>query len=362
MTELLTADSEFDALERLHELGCTDGLPVVIPTPERVGRMVLASGLDGDLLLGDMGPNQGRCTVEKLASAAVMAGCLPDHMPVVVAAANAVIDPTFDLTEMQATTHSIAPLVIVNGPARSWCGGIHGGFGALGPGYRANASIGRALRLAMINIGGGRSGSSDMALFGQPGKFTMCLAEDEENSPFEPMHTLLGFAADESTVTVLGVDSPQSVIGVSDADDPTVADRLLHSLAKAIASPTTNNAALRGGQAAIAINPDHAAVLAAAGHDLASIREGVVERAVISGADLLASAGTMGGVDPSATYSCFRDVEDLLVFVAGGGGLYSLAFPSWCAGPHNNRAVTKPIEVGQACEIPALVNLRNDAL
>ena len=149
---------------------------------------------DGDLVLGEMGPNLGVCTVEKLAIAAVMAGCTPDHVPVVVAAARAVMDPVFDLTEVQATTHAISPLVIVNGPARQACGGVHGGFGALGPGHRANASIGRALRLAMINIGGGRSGTADMALLGHPGKFTFCLAEDEEESPFPPLHTSRGYA------------------------------------------------------------------------------------------------------------------------------------------------------------------------
>ena len=357
----LEAIDENEALEQLHALGCTDGLPVVIPTPERVQRMVLATGLDADMSLGTMGPNQGDCTVEKLAAAAVMAGCLPDHAPVVLAAARAVIDPRFDLTEMQATTHAIAPLIIVNGPARDWCG-VHGGFGALGPGYRANASIGRALRLAMINVGGGRSGTSDMALMGHPGKFTMCLAEDQDNSPFAPMHQMLGHDPDDSVVTVIGVDSPQSVICVTDADDPTTPDRMLSSLATALASVTTNNAALRHGQAAIALNPDHAAVFAEAGYDLTGVRNAIVERAQVSGADLLQSAATMGKIDPDATYACFERPEDLLVFVAGGGGLYSVVFPSWCAGPHVNRAVTVPIEVGQACEIPAFVNLRSERL
>ena len=356
---LLGADTEYEALEELHRLGCTDGLPVVIPTPDRVARMVLATGYDADLVLGAMGPNMGECSIEKLATAAVMAGCLPDHAPVVMAAAKAVLDPVFDLTEMQATTHAIAPLIIVNGPAREWCGGIHGGFGALGPGYRANASIGRALRLAMINIGGGRSGTSDMALMGHPGKFSMCLAEDEDNSPFAPMHTMRGFEASQSTVTVLGTDSPHSVMGVIDADDPTCVDRLFMSFAMAFANVATNNVALRGGQAALAINADHAGFLAAAGHDLTSIRDGVVERASISGELFAASAGYMGKPpSPDRTYRCFDDAEDLVVFVAGGGGLYSVAFPTWCAGPHKNRSVTVEIEVGQACEIPAFASMR----
>lgn len=351
----LTAADEHAALEELHRLGCTDGLPVVIPTPERVERMVLATGYPGDLSLGAMGPNLGDCTIEKVATAAVMAGCLPDHAPVVIAAVRAILDPTFDLTEMQATTHAISPLIIVNGPARHWCGPITGGFGALGPGHRANASIGRAVRLAMINIGGGRPGTSDMALMGHPGKFTMCLGEDEDHSPFVPMHVGRGFDASQSAVTVLGTDGPQSVIGVVDADDPSCVDRLFTSFAAAFANVTTNNSALRGGQAALAINADHASFLADRGHSLDSIRENVVARAVVSGRAKAASAGYMGRApDPDAVFPCFASPEDLLVFVAGGGGLYSVAFPSWCAGPHANRAVTVEVEVGQACEIPGL--------
>ena len=156
MTNTLSARDEEAALEELHRLGCTDGLPVVIPTAERVNRMVLASGLEADMMLGTMGPGHGIATVEKVAIAAVMAGCLPDYMPVVVAAVKAVINPEFDLTEMQATTHCTAPLIIVNGPARHTCGPIASGTGALGPGHRANATIGRALRLTMINIGKAR--------------------------------------------------------------------------------------------------------------------------------------------------------------------------------------------------------------
>ena len=136
MADLLRADSEEAALEDLHALGLTDGLPVVIPTPDRVSRMVLASGQEADMVLGTMGPGHGVATVEKVAVAGVMAGCLPDYMPIVIAAVKAVIQPVFDLTEMQATTHCTAPLIIVNGPARLSCGPVSSGYGALGPGHR----------------------------------------------------------------------------------------------------------------------------------------------------------------------------------------------------------------------------------
>ncbi|MEL7208367.1 MAG: hypothetical protein AAGK32_09085, partial [Actinomycetota bacterium] len=145
MTSLLTAVDELAAVEDLHRLGCTDGLPVIVPTPDRVDRMVLASGLDGADVIGAMGPLMGAATVEKVATAAVMAGCLPDHLPVVLAALRAMCQPAFDLREMQATTHCTAPLIIVNGPARHACGGVASGFGVMGPGHRANAAIGRAV-------------------------------------------------------------------------------------------------------------------------------------------------------------------------------------------------------------------------
>lgn len=351
----LTAADEADALEQLHELGCTDGLPVVIPTPDRVARMVLATGLDADMVLGDMGPNQGVATVEKIAAAAVMAGCTTDHMPLVLAAVKAVIDPRFDLTEMQATTHCTAPLILVNGPARHACGGVAGGSGALGPGHRANASVGRALRLAMINIGGGRPGSSDMALLGHPGKFTYCMAEHEEASPFPPLHTSLGFGIEDSAVTVIGGDSPHSVIFVADADDPESPERLLSGLANAFSNPANNNAALTGGAAVVVLNPDHAKFLADAGHDRASIANAIYERAGNTVGELGKFSAPMGkSVDPEKWIACFRSPDDILVLVGGGGGLYSVVIPTWCAGPHKNRFVTVEVELDQACEIPGM--------
>ncbi len=346
---VLEASDDAAALELLHELGCTDGLPVVVPTEERVARMALASGLDPSLSLGLMGPAMAECTVELLATAAVMAGCLPDHMPVVLAAATAVLDPRFDLTEMQATTHATTPLVIVNGPARA-AAGVHAGFGALGPGHRANASIGRALRLAMINIGGGRSGSSDMALLGHGGKFTMCLAEDEEASPWEPLHVALGHAATSSTVTVMGADAPTSVIGTGQAGTTVYAERLLTSLATAFRSIVSNNAAIRGGQAALALNPDHAHALHSVGLGRADVQRELTDRAVVPADVIDAAAGPSrsGGRDRP----CFAEPDDLLVLVAGGTGLYSAAFTTWSTGPHRNRAVTTPVLLDQACALP----------
>ena len=350
--DLLHAESEEEALEELHRLGCTDGLPVVVPTPERVERLVVSSGLAADLELGTMGPGGGSATVESLATAAVMAGCLAQHMPIYLAAIEAVIDERFDLTEMQSTTHCTAPLILVNGPARLACGPLSSGFGAFGPGNRANASIGRALRLAMINIGGGRAGESDMALLGHPGKFTYCLAEDEEASPFEPLHVARGFDAEASVVTVVGAEAPHSVISIVDADDPKSKDRLLASLAATIAAPGTNNAILRGGAVVVILNPDHAHILAAANlsrADICAELQGLCRQYISDLSRYV--AGPFEGA--GETRECIASPEDILVLVAGGGGLYSMVMPSWCAGPHRNAAVSVEVRLGEFCEIPA---------
>lgn len=352
--QILEAVDEHTALEALHAAGCTDGLPVVVPTPARVDRMILATGMDADLLLGEMGPAFGAATIEKVAIAAVMAGCLPDHVPVVIAAINAMLQPEFDLSEVQSTTHSIAPLIIVNGPAREFCG-IASGFGALGPGHRANLSIGRAVRLAMINIGGARPGVSDMALLGHAGKLGMVLGEDQEHSPFPPLHTSLGFGADEAVVTVVGTEAPHSVMSVGDADDPASAMRLLRSLAHSVGNLCSNNAYFHRGTAVVVLNPEHAAILAAAGLTREGTQSAIFEfsknpRSVLRA---LNPAFTGRGGDDDERLASVASPADILVLMAGGAGIYSTVFPSWGAGGHGNPAVSVRVELGQACEVPA---------
>ncbi|WP_428121781.1 hypothetical protein [Candidatus Poriferisodalis sp.] len=360
---LLEARSEADALEQLHALGLTDGLPVIIPTPERVAAMVLATGLDPDLELGVMGPAHGVASVEKVAAAAVMAGCLPDHIPVVVAAVRAVCKPEFDLTEMQSTTHCTAPLIVVCGPARHQCGGVASGFGALGPGHRANASIGRALRLTMMNIGGARPGVSDMALHGHPGKFTYCIAEDTENSPFAPLHTSYGYEPDQSAVIVTGAEAPHSTFFTGDADDPESANRLLNVIAAVMANPGSNNAHLRHGSLVVIMNPDHTAVLARAGLSREDVQAELAARAANSTAMLVAMGSVFHlGNDspPDEMVPILKDPSRIVVFQAGGKGLYTMVMPSWCAGPHQNPVVHAEIDLDQACEVPPIAGALGD--
>lgn len=344
---ILEAPTEAEALEQLHRLGCTDGLPVIVPTEERVERMILAGGLAGEQSLGTIGPLDGEATVEAVAVCAVMAGCLPDHFPVVLAATRALCDPGLDMAEVQVTTHDAGPMVIVNGPARHDFGPFESGAGALGPGNRANASVGRAVRLCLLNIGGGRPGVGDMALFGQPGKFTFCLAEAEEESPFPPLHTRLGFSADQSTVTLVNVESPHSIICTMSDDDIATSTRLLHQLAMAVGNPTTNNGATGHGDVVVILNPEHARVLQRAGLSVEDVSRRVSEltrkprHQIMSHFDM--DPDEIVGIAP----------ESILVLVAGGGGVYSKVVPSWGYGSHRNKHVITEITYGgEACEVP----------
>jgi hypothetical protein len=352
MSTLIAVD-EADALEQLHRMGCTDGLPVVIPTPERVARCVLATGADPTLSLGVMGPLGAATTIERVATNAVMAGCDPDHMPIVIAVLRALLRPEYDLSEAQSTTHCTAPLIIISGPlVEVW--GIAGGFGALGPGHRANASIGRAVRLCLTNIGGAKPGVSDMALLGQPGKFTMCIAENTAESPWEPCSVAAGFDPFDSVVTVIGVEGPHSVVFVDDADDPDSAIRLLRVLARAIANPGSNNAFMRTGSVAVAINPDHAAVLARAGLGRADVQRELHRLATNTRRDLRELNPAFAGTgDADDELHALPSPDHVLVLVAGGGGLYSTVFPSWSAGAHLNPILHELIDADQACEVPA---------
>ncbi len=350
----LSAASEELALEALHTAGCTDGLPVVIPTPERVQRMIVSGGVDADIILGAVGPGRGEATVEKVAVNAVMAGCGPEHFPVVIAAVRAISDPRFDLDVVQSTTHCIGPTLMVNGPAREICGPIAGTFGALGPGHRANASIGRALRLVMINIGGGRPGTSDMALLGQPGKFSSCLAENEEESPWPPLHTTFGFRAEQSTVTALATEAPASVMASLDVDDPGAAEKLLTVLAASVANVGSNNAYLSRAAVALLINPEHAQVLARRGYDRPAIQEFIFQHARQPRALMETLSPALVRTLAGDSLPAVSDPDKVLVLCAGGGGIYSAVLHSWGGGDHGNIPVTQEIEIAQSCEIPNL--------
>jgi hypothetical protein len=273
-------------------------------------------------------------------------------MTVVVAAIRAMLQPAFDLGEMQSTTHCTAPLMIVNGPVVAHCD-IAGSFGALGPGHRANASIGRAVRLCMMNIGDARPGVSDMALLGHPGKFSFCLAEDERSSPWEPMAQAVGYSADDSVVTILGAEAPHSVVFMNDADDSDSPARLLRALAAVVANTGSNNANFSGGALAVALNPEHAQVLADAGMTRHDVQVELQRMAVNTRGQIRSfNTGFIPVGDDADIIPAVRRPDDIVLFVAGGTGLYSAVFPSWAAGAHRNAVVHEVVATGAACELP----------
>src|SRR5207244_3652277 len=196
--------------EAWFDKGVTDGLPVVPPTRERVETMLTATRRVRDELLGEMPPNYGRVTVEKAAVNAVMAGCRPEYLPVVLAAAECACEPAFNLHGVSTSTHFSTPLILVNGPVRTRIG-LNSGFGVFGPGYRANATIGRALRLLMINVGGARPGGVSMSTLRHPGRYTYCIGEHEEASPWPPYHVAHGLPPGYDAVTLFAGGGPHVI-------------------------------------------------------------------------------------------------------------------------------------------------------
>lgn len=353
MTATIFAENDERAGEMLADMGCTDGLPIVIPTRDRVDQMMAVTGLQTpDLLLGTVGPIEGSATVEKVAIAAVMAGAQPHYFPVIVAAVRAVCQARFHLSDVQTAISAVAPLMIVNGPVREECG-LASGAGALGPGFRANATIGRALRLVLINIGGGRPGLGDPSQLGQPAKFSYCLAEAEEESPFPPLHVSLGFRASESVVTLVGALGLNTIQVIPGDQFGNSAQMIMSSLGWSLAGPATNPAiaAGNGTNATVILNPMHAQCLAYAGYDRRRIQEELVDRAANTRGTMRQCHGTrIPQGDDHDLLRAFREPEDLLVLVAGTPGYYSTLMPGqgWDAG----LASSEVIAWNQSCDLP----------
>ncbi|MBI2910109.1 MAG: hypothetical protein HYX92_20905 [Chloroflexi bacterium] len=253
-----------EAIDVFYQRGWTDGLPIVPPTEAAVEDMLAYTDRGPDDVVGKIPPRWGKATVEKVAVNAVMAGCLPQYFPVVLAATEALAEPSFNLFALQATTNPVAPLAIVNGPVVKELG-INFSFNAFGPGWRPNATIGRAIRLIMTNIGGGIPGTTDKAIQGQPAKYTFCIAENEQENPWEPLSVERGFDAQVSTVTLVGAQAVHNF--VSWASTP---GSILSTILNGMSAMGTNNL-FHAGTAVIAMNPGHAAILARDGYS----KEGV---------------------------------------------------------------------------------------
>jgi hypothetical protein len=320
-----------------------DGLPALPSTPARVARVLEGTRRAPGEVVATLAPRNAQATVEAVAVNAALAGAGPEHLPVILAAVRAVADARFNLFAIQTTTHPCTPLVIVNGPiARTL--GVNAGPNALGQGHRANAVIGRALRLVLQNVGGARPGSTDRATLGHPGKYSYCLAENEAASPWSPLHVDRGFGRDVSCVTVCGADGPHNV----NDHGSTSADALLLALVGTLATPGSNNVYL-GGEPLVLLGPEHAQTFARSGWSKDDVRRAVWERAQVSLSRFSAENLTRFAIidpvrledrSPSAALRQAHRPEDVMVVVAGGPGKHSAIVPTFGA----TRSVTVAVD------------------
>ena len=315
----MSAPAGTDDIEEMFERGWTDGLPVVPPTQDRVEAML--RGCDGRVSLGLVPPDLGEATLERVAACAVLAGCRPACFPVVVAAAQAALDPAFNLHGQAVTTQPAGQLVVVNGPVREAIG-LHSGMGALGPGFRANLTIGRALRLLVTLTGGGMPGKLDRSTQGQLGKVGFCIAEDEEVSPWEPLHVERGFRPGQSVVTVIGSDAPLSI---SDHRSRTPED-LAWVLAWAAASQWSTNWWPLEEPSVFVICPEHAEMFRAAGWAKQRLRQFMFDAVHKPAGELRRGETTpfVHAADPATQVPKWASPEAIVLIVAGGeAGRYS---------------------------------------
>ena len=336
--DLGTAEDEAEAM---FERGWTDGLPVVPPTPERVERMLGGTTREPDEIVAVVPPNLVECTVEKVAINAVLAGCRPEYLPVVLAAVEAACTDRFNMHGLLATTWFSGPVIVVNGPITRAIG-MNSGVNALGQGNRANATIGRALQLVIRNVGGGRPGEVDRATLGQPGKYTFCFAEDEVGSPWEPLHVGRGFGPEQSTVTLFPGEAPR---GLADQLGRR-ADQLANTFAACLRT-VWGPKAVMAFDALVVVSPEHARVFGEDGWTKARLVDEIGARLQIPGEELVRGAGGMAeGVADSlrdATIPKFRPGGLLVVHAGGGAGFFSAIIGGWAAGALGSDPVTHPI-------------------
>lgn len=347
-SETLSVDGDFEDInDHLYRQGVTDGLPVVPPTAERVERMLEGTERSSEESLGTIPPKYGSATAEKIAINAVMAGCEPDYMPVLIAAVKAMIEDEFNLYGVNATTHPVAPLVVVNGPIVDELN-LNYGYNVFGQGWRANATIGRAVRLLLVNLGGGEPGEMDRATHGHPGKYSFCIAENEERNPWDPLHVQRGFDDDESTVTVMGVEAPHEI---NDHVNET-AEGILTTAADTLATVGNNNTHHTHGEVCVVFGPEHAGTIARNGWSREDVQWFLYDNAR-NKLETLETVGITGNYtwhhrfptnNREAMIPLTETPEDITVVVAGGAGKHSMALHSF----GETRSVTVAIEEGGA--------------
>ena len=332
------ADAD-DPVELCYGRGWTDGLPVTPPTDERVIAMLKGTTRRPDEVIGKMPPFLADCTVEKVAINAVMAGCKPEYMPVLLAAIEAALEPVFTLHGVLATTYFSSPIIIVNGPIAKKIG-MNSGINALGQGNRANATIGRALNLIVLNVGGGRPGEADRSTLGAPSKYTLCFAEDESNPEWEPLSVARGLARGASAVTLFQGHGPEAFVDQKSRTPEALTRSFASSLVK-IGHPKL----VQSARAILVLSPEHYAIYREAGWDRKRIERALYEATIRPGAELVAGTDGVGeGIPASrANEQVPKFHEDGLMVVRAGGkaGLFSAILPGWLAG--RNRLELQPV-------------------
>lgn len=331
-----------DEMEAMFDRGWTDGLPVVPPTPARVLRMLDGTSHAPDEVVTVVPPDLVECTVEKVAVNAVMAGCRPEYLPVVLAAVQAACTDEFNMHGLLATTYFSGPVVIVNGPVRRRIG-MNSGINALGQGNRANATIGRALQLVVRNVGGGRPGGVDRATLGNPGKYTFCFAEDEEGSPWESLAVAQGYGPEESTVTLFAGDGVRGMVDQLSRDP----ESLCRSFAEALlAMPHPKLAFVF--DAVVVVSPEHARVFRDAGWTRQMVHDRLMELTHLEGDDVVRGARGMAEGMPEGLagmrFPKFRDGGLSLVHAGGGAGLFSAVIGGWFSGSGGSMPVTLDVD------------------
>jgi len=323
------------------EKGWSDGLPIIPPTEERVDAMLAATKRNPQDVIGSVPPRWAPATLEKIAINAVMAGCKPEYMPVLIAAVEALTDPKLNLYALQATTGGPAVMIIVNGPIRKQLN-INGGSNALGEGWRANATTGRFVQMVKRNIGGSYPGTTCKATLGWPGKYSICVGENEEASPWEPLHVERGFDKNTSTVTAISADGSTRA---SDLDS-SKAVGILTNFAQRMEGPS-------GPEAIMVICPEHAKIIAGDGFNKMDVKKFVWERAAYRMKDLpdeTFAQRVKRRTDLNLTRDSVIPVtdkpEDVLVVVAGGDGSQSQYIHVWGQSTPeggSTRSVTKAV-------------------
>ena len=336
--EIASLEDEFEAF---FERGWTDGLPVVPPTERRVLAMLGGASLAADEVVATVPPDLVPCTVEKVAINAVMAGCKPEYLPVVLAAVEAACTDEFNIHGLLATTMPSGPVIVVNGPIRRALG-MNSGINVFGQGNRANLTIGRALQLVIRNVGGGRPGDVDRAAFGNPGKLAFCFPEDEEGSPWQPLSVDLGMESGVNTVTLFPGEGPRSIVDQASREPESLARTFAVNL-RTLHHPKV----VMAFDCMLAVGPEHARVFAEAGWSKQRLADRLHELLMIPGKELVRGAdGIAEGLPESVaelTLPKFKPGGILIVHCGGGAGLFSAMIGGWASGAIGSQPVLREI-------------------